>query len=543
VDTLAMVSGGDGAVMDSAGVAGTAGDALGAGRDAVGAGGDTSGTASGAVEADSRLPVLVVRVRRDDPEASDSVPRVRVLVIGGQRGDEPSTLEAALLVTRELAVGELVGLLDRLDVAIVPAVNPWGLLWWIPEEPSGVDPSTDHAALRSPASRGVHRFAARWEPHVVVELREIGPTVYRVQAGLPVHPNVSPDLVFLGRFYLLPYVANELTRASVSFRELVTVQPQWKRRSALVGGADSLPVGSYFAPGEPGAQHALSSFALRGSLAVFVGVGSLDGVNGLDVRVQLHYQTLKALLEVTAGQAAGVTETIDAAAGRLPNRRVRAPTDGMPAAVTPGEPDSDDSRPFSLSLRSRFEGDDARPRLTWRVWDSQARIVTQTTDRWRPAVRRLLALPVPAAWLIAPDGEAWADLVRAHGFEIERLARDVSVDALGYPVGATATVPPSAADTLPLHAAPDASSLLVRIQRRFPAGTWVVRSDQPGRRLLFTLLEPWSEDAPLGLETPDARGRATDERTTRTGLYPVYRVDADALRRVPTEALPDGNAG
>ncbi|HSM60650.1 MAG TPA: hypothetical protein VK849_07615, partial [Longimicrobiales bacterium] len=130
------------------------------------------------------------------------------------------------------------------------------------------------------------------------------------------------------------------------------------------------------------------------------------------------------------------------------------------------------------------------------------------------------------------------DLVRLHGFEVERLSRPVSVEARAYPGGAPDRVPADMAGGLPLDAAPDASSFLVRIRREFPAGTWVVRSAQPGFRLLFTLLEPWSEDAPLGREGKTIRRHGDAGPEARTGLYPVYRVDADALDRLLTEGAP-----
>ena len=143
----------------------------------------------GSVEPDSALPVLLVEVRRPPPVDRE---RVRVLVLAGQRGDEISGLEVSLQVVRELVVGEIGDLLDGLEVALVPAANPWGLLWWISDEPSGVDPTRDHVLLRSAATKAVHELVSRWQPHLVVELREINPLVYRVQTGPAEAPERGP---------------------------------------------------------------------------------------------------------------------------------------------------------------------------------------------------------------------------------------------------------------------------------------------------------------------------------------------------------------
>lgn len=450
----------------------------------------------GTAEPDSALPVLLAVVRT--PTSGDHE-RVRVLVLAGQRGDGLSGTEVALQFVRELVLGDIRPLLDDLEVAFVPAANPWGLLWWIPEEPSGVDLTRDHALLRSPATRAVHDLVARWRPHLVVELREMGPTVYRVQAGLPRHPNIDPDLTRYGRFYLLPHVANELARASVTFRELVAVEPDADGLGTPLLGAAGLPEGAYLTPGYLGADGASNSFALGGSLSILLGVASMGGVDGLADRVQLLYQSLGYLLEVTTAQAGGLR--------------------GPPGPVPP-----------ALSLRQAYARDEERPDLVWQVFSDRGQIVQQTTDLWRPLVRRQLALPVPAAWVIEPQGREWAALIASHGFAVERFRRAETLEVGSYGVGVTRELPAGLADDLPLDSAPDGSNLLVRADLDVPAGAWLVRADQPRARLLFTLIEPWSQDAPLGRETVAA------ENTAALEFYPVHRITAGtSLRSLRTE--------
>ncbi len=459
----------------------------------------------GSVEPDSVLPVLLARVRGPVPERRE---RVRVLVLGGQRGNEPSGPEVSAQMIRGLVVGDVGALLADLDVAFVPAVNPWGLLWWVRDDPSGVDPAHDHSLLRSPASKAIHEFVSEWQPHLVVELREIRPTVYRVQAGLPKHPNVDPELSSFGRFYLLPYVANELVKVSVSFREHVAAEPELEERSPLVGGAEGLPEEGYLTPGPLGADRARNAFALEGSLSIMLGVASLDGADGLPSRVEMLYMSLGYLLEVAAAHGDGLRE-----------RALEARLWSHDSATGPPV----------FSLRHTYERDEDRPSLVWLVWNDRGQIVTQTTDRWRSVVRRQLVLPVPAAWLIEPAGREWVDLIESHGFAVERLVREVEIEVASYPVGAASQLPLGLHDELPLDAAPDGSGLLVRGDRRFPEGAWVVRSRQPRARLLFALIEPWSQDAPLGREA------SPESRDTGEYVYPVHRIDAETLERLRTE--------
>ncbi len=471
----------------------------------------------GSAEPDSAFPVLLVGLRGPTPASGQ---RVRVLILAGQRGDELSGTEVSLQLIREVVLGEMGDVLDELELAVVPAANPWGLLWWVPDEPSGIDPTRDHALLSSPGTRAVHELVARWQPHLVVELRGIGPAVYRIQAGLAKHPNVDPDLTSYGRFYLLPYVANELARASVMFREYVAVGPESGSHGAPPVGADGLSDGEYFTPGPLGADRAGNSFSLRGGLSIMLAIASVGGAEGLAERVQLLYQSLGYLLEVALARGDGLRERVEAARW--------AP--GGEAIGPEGE------TPPALSLRHAYERDAIRPALGWLVWNDRGQIVRQTTDLWRSVVRRQLVLPAPAAWVIEPEGREWAELVAAHGFTVERLQREERMEVGSYPIGTIAGLPRGLADDLPLDAAPDGSSLLVRVERTFHEGAWIVRADQTGARLLFSLIEPWSQDAPLGHEVTPW------EVPAGSLTYPVHRIEAgtslESLRTEPAEFDP-----
>lgn len=474
---------------------------------------------------DSSLPVYLVGIRSGGTHRPE---RVRVLILAGQRGDEFTGPEVSLRMMRDLASGALPGLLDKLEVGFVPAVNPWGLLWWMREDPTGVDPVRDHASLRSKSLHAVHSLVAEWKPDLVIELRDLGPAAYRIQAGLPVHPNADPELAHYGRFYLLPYVANELAKASITFREEIAVNPEPLDRAPLIRGAESLPEGGYLTPGPLGADRARNAFALGGSLSLMLGVASMEGPDGLGSREELQYLALKALLEVTAGRADGLRARTDSA------RRVPAPEGGSDGS----------SAGKAFTLRSRYETDPRMPELTWLVWSEYGTLMSQTTDRWRSAVRRLLALSLPAAWVIESEATGWADLARAHGFVVERLTRDSRIEVEAYPVGVVDRLPADLAEDLTLGEALDASPLLVRAEREFSEGTWVVRSDQPRARLLFTLLEPWSQDAPLTSDhtaAEEVAAEAADAPEDPSFLHPVYRIDASALSRLRTE-VPDDSA-
>jgi hypothetical protein len=59
--------------------------------------------------------------------AAASAPRrPTVVIIAAQHGDEPAGTEALIVVAQELAAGRIGGVLDRVDVILLPRTNPEG---------------------------------------------------------------------------------------------------------------------------------------------------------------------------------------------------------------------------------------------------------------------------------------------------------------------------------------------------------------------------------------------------------------------------------
>src|SRR5690606_35032588 len=101
-----------------------------------------------------------------------------VLLIGQQHGDEPASAEALLVVASELASGSLQGLLDRINVLVLPRVNPDGAARGQAAAANGVDLDTDHLLLSTPEARAVAQLARDYRPLVVIDAHEypIDPT-------------------------------------------------------------------------------------------------------------------------------------------------------------------------------------------------------------------------------------------------------------------------------------------------------------------------------------------------------------------------------
>jgi hypothetical protein len=402
--------------------------------------------------------------------------RVRVLVFGSQHGDERAGYEVALRLARDLSVGPLSPLLERLEVVIVPVANPIGMRAGTRSDRSGEDPNRDHVTLESPVNRALWEVHAAFEPHLVLDLHEMGPTPFEAQVGLPTHPNVDPGLTELGRYWLLPYVVRALAEANVRFREYISESPDPADRSILEAPADT-----FFTLAPISASNARNAFSLAGSLGLLLETASQQEIDDLQRRTDRLHLVATSFLEVTAG----LSDEVLARVWKTPDHR-------------------DAATPF-LALRAENEADPSQPYLSWLRRNAKGNLVPLRVHRWRPAVRVTAALPLPAAWVILPRGADLVGHLVHHGIRVERLEESRELEVSEY-------------------RSPDT---VAPVERTVPAGSFIVRSDQPRQRLLFTLIEPGSDDGWLH-SPPPGLARATQEAYSREAGAGAERGDEEA---------------
>ena len=420
-----------------------------------------------------------------------------VLVMAGQHGDERAGVEAALMLSRDLATGPADSLLHALDIRVVPIVNPWGLDNGDRRNEDGLDLNRDHMRLRSQALRGLHAaFAA--DVAAVLDLHELGPVVYDVEVGVPTHPNVDPGIAEFARFYILPYVVNHLARRGLSFHDYIVQEPPVQE---IHQGIASMPDTTAFMTYAPiAAKNARNVFALGGAVALLVEVASTRDIEGFESRSLAMRETVGAFLETMASQA-----------------------DELRARVRSARESGTASR---VVLRARNETDPRRPHLTLRVMSEFGTPTNGTIDNWRPIVQPLADISVPAGYVVDSAATDLVSLAMRHGVRVERLLQPIDLPVAAYAAA------PADGSIMPVNADP----LLERASRAFPAGSFLISARQPAARLLWTLIEPWSQDGwfadpPLG-DTP-AVARTGPDR------YAVHRLEGSLLPTaiVPTEGV------
>jgi hypothetical protein len=106
------------------------------------------------------------------PAALAASAKPLVLMIGQQHGDEPAGAEGLLAVAQELAAGRPAGVLDRINVVILPRANPDGADRNSRVSASGIDINRDHLLLRTPEAQAIATLVRDYRPMVVVDAHE-----------------------------------------------------------------------------------------------------------------------------------------------------------------------------------------------------------------------------------------------------------------------------------------------------------------------------------------------------------------------------------
>ena len=131
-----------------------------------------AGVAARLLDVGSSQRGTALRALHLSSSASGDRARPTVLLIGQQHGDEPAPAEALLVVAQELARGDMQPLLDRIDVVLMPRVNPDGAMSGRRVSDNGIDLNRDHLLLRTPEVRAVTALTRSFSAAVVVDAHE-----------------------------------------------------------------------------------------------------------------------------------------------------------------------------------------------------------------------------------------------------------------------------------------------------------------------------------------------------------------------------------
>ena len=257
----------------------------------------------GAAQSGTPLMALVAtKASMVTPLALDESRRPNVMLVAGQQGTDIAPTEAMLVIAKELASGgKLAGLLDRINVILVPRANPDGFDKGIATTADGTDLRYDHLALKTPEARFLAKLARDYRPAVLLDAGEfdaIEPTLQRFGAVR------SNDLAV--QFGLSPNSHEFITKAAREWLHQPTtaamaqsgLRVDWSAEPAGTSAESGFAMGTL----EPTTLRNVSSLKNVVSLAID-SRGSDLGRLHLQRRVHSQVQSMQAILNSAAARA------------------------------------------------------------------------------------------------------------------------------------------------------------------------------------------------------------------------------------------------
>lgn len=489
---------------------------------------------------DLYLAVLAEKAAGTPGELDRTKPTV--LVVAAQHGNEQSAKEAALWLLRDLAVGELKPLLEKVNVLIMPQVNPYGNFFDVRTNELGLDMNRDHVKLETEGVRAIHRVFRAWMPEVTIDVHEKGDDYFRVSIGCVSNVNIGRGLQNFSRRTILAEVEKSLRKRNITFHEYLITEDL---------GVDTSS-GAAYGSGQSGPREQMKRYSTtdlndgRNSLGIFETLSFIqEGASRHDLetlkdRTTWQYYGLRAFLESVAGHGPEVLKLVGDHRSRL-IEKAKSPAAGdvvhlrMRYARDPEQPE--------LILK-RFERSPSPIRGVLKV-DKKAgetitmadiaphggpptlKVVEEVVKNWFPEVEPSLSVPRPRGYLIRGDRLDIVETLLALGVEVDIFEKGALVEAAAYHVK---DIVPAGLDYL----APERIEVeLADIPRHVAQkGDFYVGGAQPAANLVPCLLEPQSDYGFI-------RYRKFTLVPKAGGIFPILRITGSrALPVVPYKRWP-----
>ena len=450
------------------------------------------------------LPLVVVGDARDArPESVMALNRTRVWLQATIHGGEVCGKEALLMLLRDLVAGEHDDWLSSLTLLIAPIYNADGNERMAPDNrpyqfgpiggmgeranAQGLDLNRDHLKLESPEARALSRAYQRYDPHVVVDLHTTNGTrhAYHLTYAPPLHPNTHAAIDRLLRDEWLPQV-----------RSAVKTTDGW----------DSYYYGNV--PQATGTEPSWRTFdhrprfnnnyvGLRNRFAI---LSEAYAYASFQERIGATLRFVEEVLTFAHDRAtviAALVEQIDSESivgARLATRGTLQRS-AEPVDILLGDTD-EVLNPYTLEpMRRRLD-------------------VARSTSMYEFGTFAASHDEVaPEAYYVPADLAPVVDLLAAHGVAGTPLDGETAIIAEQFVITRSSL----ANRAFEGHRERTVEGGWDRVDRTVPAGTIVVPVDQPLGRLVFTLLEPRSDDGAVTWNLLDSQVEAGS-------IYPILRV-------------------
>lgn len=403
------------------------------------------------------------------------------MIIASQHGNEQSGKEAALLLVRDLALGELKPLLKQMNFLIIPQANPYGNFVNRRENEQSLDLNRDHVKLEAPETQAIHKVFRAWMPEVTMDVHEKGDDYYRVSTGCVSNININPNLERYSREKVFPALDKKVAADGFTWHEYLVTEAMGSNRAAGAPDqpAPAQPRETLTRPSTTDLNDGRNSPGIYDTLSFIQECSSRRDLPTLQERTRWQYSGIHAMIEIVVEDSKQILTMVRGDREDLLRRAARRALDNV------------------VHLKMENVRDPKEPELTLKAFARQGRgaasasqepaIETQVAKNWFPKVDSRLAVPRPLGYIIPADHKDVIKTLLDHGISIGTLAKDTSLHCETYEIR---EVVPSKED----YVAPQRIDVNVKPGKvKAKKGDLYVSVEQPAANLISCMLEPQSQ--------------------------------------------------
>jgi hypothetical protein len=418
------------------------------------------------------IPMLLFSKDSKRPNKSSHKP---LIWIQGQiHGNEPASGESTLVLAQWLAEGKLGDVLDRVNVAIVPRVNPDGSYYFKRYTANDMDANRDYLKVEYPEVQTIHQSIDDYEPEVILDVHEytVNPAPlkkvgangsiasYDLLISSAKNLNIPKQLRKASDELLLPNVFKALEKEKLSYHDYYTLATSDDGVLTATEGSTEARIGR-------------NALGLKNTMTYLIETRGINiGRTDFKRRVFAQATAQAAFIKTAAEQATKVKKAVKQAETEVVQKGRKA-NDNDKIVITSENKMVKDQKLTVVDLAKAKMADAS---IDW----------LDSTDAYPTLVRDR-----PTAYILPPEYKNIAKKLQLLGVEVKKLKKPMKIAVESYRVKDLKV----SAELEGGHSTREVTTTVTSTTRDFPKGSYVFDMAQPDANFIPLALEPEGIDS------------------------------------------------
>ncbi|MGM9956733.1 MAG: M14 family metallocarboxypeptidase [Peribacillus sp.] len=437
------------------------------------------------------IPMLLFS--KDSKKLQKNSKKPLIWIQGQIHGNEPAAGESTLVIAQWLAEGKLGNVLDKVNIAIVPRVNPDGSYYFKRTTATNLDANRDYLKVEHPEVQTIHRAIDAYEPEVILDVHEytVNPAPlkkvgkngaiasYDLLISSAKNLNIPQQLRKASDELLLPKVFKTLEKEKLSYKDYYTLATSEDGVLTATEGSTEARIGR-------------NALGLKNTMSYLIETRGINiGRTDFTRRVHAQATAQAAFIKATADQATKVKKVVRQSESEVVKKGAKA---------------NDNDKVVIKSENKRIKNQ----KLTVIDLEKAKKVDTSidwfdSTDAYPTLVRNR-----PTAYILPSEYKEVAKKLERLGVQVNTLKKSITIPVESYKVTDL-----KVSDELENgHATKEVTTSVHTKKQSFPKGSYVFNMSQPDANFIALTLEPEGIDSYVTFNfIPAAKG---DE-------LPIYR--------------------